>query len=110
MPRTIPESLSYLLDQMQCLGPVEARAMFGAFGVFIDGTMFALYSDDQLYLKVDAASAARFEALHLPPFTYHRSGKAVELSYRCAPDDFVDDLVVLVDWGMMAIHAALGRR
>ena len=106
MPRELPENLSYLLEQMQCLGPVEARRMFGAYGIFIDGIMFGLYSDEQLYLKADSVSAEKFEQRGLPPFIYQRSGKEIALSYRCAPEDFIDDTEVMSVWGMEAIFAA----
>ena len=54
------------------LGGVEARRMFGGWGVYHRGLMFALVSDDTLYLKADAELAPEFEALGLPPFRYAR--------------------------------------
>ena len=34
--------------------PVMGRAMFGGFGIFMDGVMFGLIADSDLYLEVDA--------------------------------------------------------
>jgi len=40
------EFIEYLLEQMQDVGPVNARAMFGGHGIYHDGIMFALVTDD----------------------------------------------------------------
>lgn len=66
------------------LGPVEARRMFGGWGLFLDDVMFALVSDDRLYLKVDAESEGRFVAAGCDAFTYRRRDRRVALSYRAA--------------------------
>ena len=52
-----------VVGRLLALGPVEARRMFGGFGLFIDGRMFALISRDRL--KVDQQVAAGAQ-----PFTY----------------------------------------
>ena len=51
------EFVSHVLDLMQSLGRVRARRMFGGYGIFIDGLMFALIADETLYLKADEESA-----------------------------------------------------
>ncbi len=51
------------------LGPVHARRMFGGWGMFHEGTMFAIVASGRLYLKVDGETEARFTAAGLAPFT-----------------------------------------
>ena len=43
--------MSYLIEQMSSAGPVQARKMFGEYGVFLHGKMVALVCDDQLFVK-----------------------------------------------------------
>ena len=88
------------------LGPVQARRMFGGWGLFLDGVMFALIARDRLYLKADAESVARFEAAGCAPFTYQRKGKTIALSYREAPPDTLDGAGDLLAWAELAVEAA----
>jgi DNA transformation protein len=62
------EYLAYLLE---LLAPLHAtsRAMFGGFGIYRNGLMFALVADDQLYAKVDASNKADYEEAGSQPFT-----------------------------------------
>jgi DNA transformation protein len=50
----------FLLEQMQLLGPVVARSMFGGHGLFLDGIMFALVVDNTLYLKANIENERDF--------------------------------------------------
>src|ERR687898_1887503 len=63
------EFLSYVVESLQPLGPVSARRMFGGFGIYLHGTMFALIAYDTLYLKVDDGNRSAYEAAGLEPFT-----------------------------------------
>ena len=39
------EFTSYVVDLMQSIGPVNAKAMFGGYGIFLEGLMFGLVAD-----------------------------------------------------------------
>ena len=51
-------TLDFLLDQMAVAGGVSARKMFGEYGVYCDGKMFAIIADDQLFIKPTDAGLA----------------------------------------------------
>ena len=102
----LPPTLRSALFAMMALGPVEARRMFGGYGVFLDGLMFALYAGNALYLKSDAESDARFRAAGSHPFTYERKGRSVALSYWRVPAAAEDDAQALLDWAELALAAA----
>lgn len=97
----------HAVELLQGMGPVSARRMFGGHGLFLDGLMFGLIADGELYLKVDQASRDAFLDLGLHPFTYHKKGKAMALSYFQAPDTCLDSLDEMTKWGNVAFAAAL---
>lgn len=104
------EFVRYVVESLRPLGPVMARRMFGGHGIYLDGLMFALIADDELYLKTDAGNRAAYEAAGLEPFTYHGKGKPIRMSYHEAPSEGFDDPVVLCDWAREAYAAALRAR
>jgi DNA transformation protein len=101
------EFVGFVLESLRPLGRVGARRMFGGHGIFMDGLMFGLIADDQLFLKVDDGNRAAYEAEGLQPFTYSGKGRPIELSYREAPSEGFDDPEVLCDWARDAYAAAL---
>ncbi|NJO22813.1 MAG: TfoX/Sxy family protein, partial [Sphingomonadales bacterium] len=83
--------LAFLDEQLAGLGPVSIRRMFGGAGVFADGIMFALVSDDTLYFKVDETTRADFEAEGMGAFTYAtKDGRNTLMSYWRAPERLFD--------------------
>jgi DNA transformation protein len=101
------EVVDYLLDLLQVLGPVHARRMFGAHGLFIDGLMFALVSHNEWYLKVDSQTLSDYTDQGLEPFTYQRCGKACALNYYQSPPALFEDQQQMRRWGNRAIEVAL---
>jgi DNA transformation protein len=101
------EFIGFVVESLRALGPVNARRMFGGHGVFLDGLMFGLIADDQLYLKVDDHNRTAYEAQGLLPFTYTGKGRPIEMSYREAPSEGFDDPEILCDWAREAYAAAL---
>lgn len=81
--------------------------MFGGYGVYHDGLMFALVADDVLYLKADEKSSPAFAALGLPQFEYEKSGKKMRMSYYGAPEEIFDDPVQAKAWADRAYGAAV---
>ena len=79
------EFVEFVVENLQALGPVCPKRMFGGYGIFMDGLMFGLITDDTLYFKVDALNDAAFEGLGLAHFKYHRKDKVIRMSYRLAP-------------------------
>jgi DNA transformation protein len=101
------EFVDYLLEQLSPLGDVSAKSMFGGWGIYHEGRMFALVADDTLYLKVDDVSRADFERENLRPFRYERrdQGEAT-LPYYEAPTATLDDRELLCAWGQKGVDAA----
>lgn len=86
-------------------GPVGVRPMFGGAGLYADGVMFALISDDLIYLKASATTVAAFERENCPPFEYGtKAGKRA--SYWRLPDQLYDDPEELAQWAKTALATA----
>lgn len=100
------EFVEYLLELLQGIGDVRARAMFGGYGIYFDGIMFALVADEVLYFKTDKSNLHYFEERGLEPFHYERSGKQYSMSYSEAPGEVLDDPDEMTLWARKAIDAA----
>ena len=96
-------------EVLQAVGPVDVRAMFGGYGVFLDGVMFGLIADEMLYLKVDDGNRTPFEDAGLEPFVYVARGRSMQMSYHRAPD-LLEDWDALEPWVASAIEASRRAR
>lgn len=90
------------------VAPVTARGMFGGYGLYLEGIMFALIADKTVYFKVDEENRADFEGLGMSAFTYEGKGRPIRMSYYEIPPTVWPDLPMLAHWVEKA-HAA-GRR
>lgn len=99
-----------VLDLLSPWGGVSARRMFGGYGIYRQGLMFGLVSDDVLYLKADAQNRPAFEAAGMGPFTYDGKGKTVALPYWEAPSELFDESDAMIEWARGAFAAALRAR
>lgn len=84
--------------------------MFGGFGIFRDGLMFALLADEVLYFKTDEACAHKFEARGLRPFRYEARGKVNLLRYHEAPPEAYEDAQAMAIWAREGWDCALRAR
>ena len=97
----------FLCEQLAPLGRVTMRRMFGKTGVFCDGVMFGMVTDNTLYLRVDDQNQAAFrEAASFPPLNYKKKGDLIDLSFWRAPERLFDEPDELVEWARIALAAA----
>src|SRR4030081_705446 len=69
----------FLREQLAPLGRVTMRRMFGKTGLFCDGLMFGMVTDNVLYLRVDDHNRAAFkEAECFPPLSYEKKGCTID--------------------------------
>lgn len=47
-----PEFVQYIADQLSGAGTITYRKMFGEYGMYCDGKIFALICEDQLFVKI----------------------------------------------------------
>jgi TfoX/Sxy family transcriptional regulator of competence genes len=69
----------FLKEQLAPLGYITMRRMFGKTGVFCDGLMLGMVTDNMLYLRVDDENREAFEeAASSPPLNYQKQGSMID--------------------------------
>jgi DNA transformation protein len=97
----------FLSEQLAPLGRITMRRMFGKTGVFCDGLMLGMVTDNTLYLRVDDDNREAFqEAASSPPLNYRKKGETIDLSFWRAPERLFDEPDELVTWARIALAAA----
>ncbi|HZP99816.1 MAG TPA: TfoX/Sxy family protein [Reyranella sp.] len=97
----------FLRDQLAPLGRITLRRMFGKTGVFCDGVMLGMVTEDTLYLRVDDENRELFrEAGSAPPLNYAKGGSLIDLSFWKLPERLIDEPDELLDWARAALAAA----
>lgn len=102
-----PEFVDYVLEQMAFVRGLHVRAMFGGYGVYQDGLIFAIIVNDALYLKSDAVIQRDFEEKYLQPFTYVAYGKPVTMQYFEAPPEVFEESDSMRYWVEKALGASI---
>jgi DNA transformation protein and related proteins len=97
----------FLRDQLAPLGRVTMRRMFGKTGVFCDGVMFGMVTENTLYFRVDDQNREAFKEVEsFPPLNYSKQGNTIDLSFWRAPERLFDEPDELVAWARVALAAA----
>lgn len=97
----------FLREQLAPLGHLSMRRMFGKTGVFCQGVMFGMVTEDTLYVRVDDHNRETFrEAAAYPPLNYAKRGNSIDLSFWRVPERLIDEPDELVIWARAALAAA----
>jgi DNA transformation protein len=97
----------FLREQLAPLGGVTVRRMFGKTGVFCDGVMFGMVTENTLYFRVDDQNRVTFkEAESFPPLNYKKKGSTIDLAFWRVPERLFDEPDELVTWAQAALAAA----
>src|SRR5436190_19928511 len=97
----------FLREQLAPLGRLSLRRMFGKTGVFCDGVMFAVVTENTLYFRVDDHNRETFkEAAIFPPLNYAKGGVMIDLAFWRVPERLFDEPDELITWARAALAAA----
>ncbi len=101
------EYIAYVLDQLDGLGPLRVKRMFGGAGVYCGELFFAILVDDELYFKVGEHNRSDYQCLGLKPFSYlMKNGRKATMGYYPVPVDVLEDMDRLSEWAGKALQAA----
>ena len=99
---------AWVEEAMEPLGRVTMRRMMGGATLYLDGTVFAIIDEGEMWLKADAVSDAIWDARGCEKFTVaFKDGKVDVMNYRRAPVDVYDDPEALRHWAALAVEAGL---
>lgn len=90
--------LAEITERLASIDGVTNRAMFGGYGIFHEGNMFALISKFTLYFKVDDSNLAAYERAGSQRFK--------PMPYYEVPADVFEDTDKLTDWARTSIAIA----
>ena len=62
-----PEFVQYIADQLAGAGDITYRKMFGEYGMYCDGKIFALICDNALFIKITEAGKQLAPDLNMAP-------------------------------------------
>jgi len=101
---------NFVLELMAGFAPVQAKRMFGGFGIFWQGLMLAIIIEDKLYFKVDDVSEPRFAQRGLPRFQYESKGRTMSLRYCEAPPEVYDEPGHMAAWARLGYECAVRQQ
>lgn len=100
------EFSDFIVEQLEPIGPVRIKRMFGGAGLYLDATIFAILADDVLYFKVDETTDADFVAEGMAVFDPFDDPKRQLRSYRECPPRLLEDTEELCQWARTAWETA----
>ncbi len=95
----------FILDQLRELDEVEARQMFGGYGLYQDETFFGIIHKGKLFFKIDESTVREYRLRKMKPF--RPNAKQMLKSYYQVPVDIIEDADELREWAMKAIAVKL---
>jgi DNA transformation protein and related proteins len=105
-----PQYLAYVLEQLEGVGGITWRRMFGGVGLYSLDLFFGLIDDDTLFFKTDESNAAEYQARHMPRFMPPADRPLGPMGYHQVPADIIEDAETLVSWGRKSVAVALASR
>lgn len=98
----------YVVDQLEQLGWVTIKKMFGGAGIYYDGIIFGLLADDVLYFKVDDSNRSDYEQTGMEPFQPF-ADKPMVMPYYEVPVEILENKELLSDWARKALLASKNK-
>ena len=102
--------LAYILEQLEGLGRLRSRRMFGGVGLYSGELFFGLIDDDTVFFKSDASNSADYIARNMPRFMPFPTRPEAVLAYHQVPADIIEDGEALGIWARKSVAVALASQ
>ncbi len=100
--------LAWVEESLEPLGRVTMRKMMGGATLYLDGTVFAIVGESEIWFKADVASDPVWDAEWCERFSYtFDDGRTGSMNYRRGPTDVYDDAEAMQHWARLALEAGL---
>ena len=91
----------FVLDQLRELDGIEARRMFGGYGLYRDETFFGIVHQGRLYFKIDERTVREYRKRQMNPF--RPNSRQTLKSYYQVAVEIVEDADQLATWPRHAL-------
>jgi len=102
--------LGFVLEQLEELGNVSARRMFGGVGLYSGDLFFAVLDNDTLFFKVDETNVTAFVDAGMGPFRPYPDKPEASMSYYQVPVSVLEDRDEIVAWAGRAVEVSRSAR
>jgi DNA transformation protein and related proteins len=112
-PRSLKVSAGFrdfVFDQLEELGDVAAKPMFGGIGLYRGGIFFGILARDTLYLKTGPGNRADYTRARAKAFKPFLDKPQRSTTYFAVPLDVLESAPALAEWARKAIAAAASSR
>lgn len=102
---------AWVQDALEPLGALSMRRMMGGATLYLDGTIFAILVDDEIWFKADEETNAIWDAAGCGErfSVTFKDGTVDMMNYRRAPTDVYDDPEAMQKWAGLAAEAGARR-
>jgi len=104
--------VSFVLEQLEPIGSITPKRMFGGVGLYAGDLFFALLSRDVLYLKADDSTRGPLEAAGARPFQPFpdRPRGGGTMQYFSVPAAILEDRDELTVWATRSVAVARAQQ
>jgi len=104
--------VEFVVEQLDAVGPITPKRMFGGVGLYAGDLFFALLAGDVLYLKADDSTRGALEAAGGRPFQPYpdRPAGGGTMQYYSVPAAILEDSDQLIAWAKQSVAVARGQR
>jgi len=99
---------AWVQEALEPIGSVSLRKMMGGATLYLDGVIFAILDDGELWFKSDPEADAIWDAEGCERFSVtFKDGRVDTMNYRRAPTDVYDDAEAMQRWARLALEAGV---
>jgi len=104
--------VAFVLEQLEPVGPITPKRMFGGVGLYAGDLFFALLAGDVLYVKADDSTRGALEAAGARPFQPYpdRPRGGGTMQYYSVPAAILEDRDELTAWAIRSVAIARAQR
>ena len=97
---------AWVQEALEPLGSVTMRKMMGGATLYLDGTVFAILDEGEIWFKADAETDAVWDEQGCPRFSVtFIAGRVDTMNYRRGPADVYDEAEAMQRCARLAVEA-----
>ena len=102
MNRKVESFKDFVVDQLRDLEEIEARRMFGGYGLYRDDIFFGIVHKGKLFFKIDEGTVGAYRKHKMKAF--RPNAKQTLKSYYQVPVEIIEDADELCEWALRAVR------